>query len=119
MEKQGLRDHFYYMRALDSDDRIITAGPFGPDGGLILVLARDQGETEGLIAADPAVFLASSMGKRRGLSRASWARSPLRRLTLESCRVRHLFGDLDDVVSARENKAHQSSPTGRGHHERK
>lgn len=55
MEQQGLRDHFYYMRALDNDDRIIAAGPLGLDGGLILVLARDQAEADGLIAADPAV----------------------------------------------------------------
>lgn len=55
MEQQGLRDHFYYLRALDNDDRIVAAGPLGPDGGLIIVLARDQSEADSVIAADPAV----------------------------------------------------------------
>lgn len=55
MEKQGLRDHFFYLRGLHDEGRLQLAGPLGADGGLALIWARDRAEAEGVIAADPAV----------------------------------------------------------------
>lgn len=55
MEKQDLRDHFYYLHALHKENRIIAAGPLGEEGGLVLLFARDQAEADSVIAADPAV----------------------------------------------------------------
>ena len=65
MEKQGLRDHFFYLRALDKDGRIVIAGPVGPDGGLILLLARDQADADHVVAADPAVVAGLFVGKAK------------------------------------------------------
>ena len=56
MEKQGLRDHFFYLRELDKEGRLLLAGPVGPDGGLVLLWARDQAEADKVIAGDPSVI---------------------------------------------------------------
>lgn len=65
MREQGLRDHFYYMKRLHSEDRIIAAGELGPDGGLVLLRARDQADADGVIAADPAVVAGLFVGEAR------------------------------------------------------
>lgn len=55
MKDQGLRDHFFYVKALHERGDIVYAGPMGPDGGLILIHAADQAAADALVAADPAV----------------------------------------------------------------
>lgn len=53
--EQGLRPHFDYWMALFRDGRIITAGPVGGDGGLVLLRAADQAAADAILAADPAI----------------------------------------------------------------
>lgn len=55
MKDQGLRDHFYYVKALHDRGDIVYAGPMGPDGGLILIHAADRTAADAIVAADPAV----------------------------------------------------------------
>lgn len=55
MKDQGLRDHFYYVKALHERGDIVYAGPMGPDGGLILIHATDQAAADAIVATDPAV----------------------------------------------------------------
>ncbi len=55
MRKQGLRDHFYYIKALDEAGRIAVAGPVGDDAGMILLWADSLAEAQRIVAADPAV----------------------------------------------------------------
>ncbi len=54
MERQGLREHYFYWKALDAAGRVALAGPMGPEGGLILLHARDQADADRVIADDPA-----------------------------------------------------------------
>ena len=65
MERQDLRAHFFYLRALDQDGRIILAGPVGPEGGLVVLTASDQADADAVVATDPAVvagvFVADAM----------------------------------------------------------
>lgn len=74
MPEQGLRDHFYYVKGLDNfyyvkgldnGGRIVAAGQLGPDGGLILLHARDQAEADAVIAADPATVAGIFVGEAR------------------------------------------------------
>ncbi|MCW4462999.1 YciI family protein [Sphingomonas sp. BT-65] len=65
MKDQGLRDHFYYVKALHERGDIVYAGPMGPDGGLILVHAADQAAADAIVAADPAVKAGIFVGTAR------------------------------------------------------
>lgn len=65
MPEQGLRDHFYYVKGLDNGGRIVAAGQLGPDGGLILLHARDQAEADAVIATDPATVAGIFVGEAR------------------------------------------------------
>ncbi len=51
----GLDQHRAYWKRLLAEGRVASAGPLGSDTGLALVRARNQGEADALIAADPAV----------------------------------------------------------------
>lgn len=55
MKEQGLRDHFYYVKALHERGDIVYAGAMGPDGGLMILHAADQAAAEAVAANDPAV----------------------------------------------------------------
>lgn len=55
MKDQGLRDHFYYVKALHERGDIVYAGAMGPDGGLMIFHAGDQTAAEAIMANDPAV----------------------------------------------------------------
>lgn len=55
MKDQGLRDHFYYVKALHERGDIVYAGAMGPDGGLMLFHAADQAAADAVAANDPAV----------------------------------------------------------------
>jgi uncharacterized protein YciI len=63
MEKQGLRDHFFYMRDLHARGTILLAGPRGAEGGLIILRAADQAEADRILAADPAVTAGLFVGE--------------------------------------------------------
>ncbi len=54
IEKQGLRDHFYYWKALDERGKVVIAGQLEGDAGLIVLRAANQLEAEQVIADDPA-----------------------------------------------------------------
>lgn len=77
MEEQGLRDHFFYLRDLDRSGRIILAGPLGPDGGLLLIRARDQAEADGVVAADPAIVSGLFVGAATPFTPRFVGREPL------------------------------------------
>lgn len=51
----GLDEHRRYWKRLHAEGRVASAGPLGGDTGLAVVRARNQGEADALIAADPAV----------------------------------------------------------------
>jgi uncharacterized protein YciI len=53
--EQGLLDHFNYWMKLFRDGRIVTAGPLGDDGGLVLLRAAGQADADAILAADPAL----------------------------------------------------------------
>jgi uncharacterized protein YciI len=55
MKEQGLRDHFYYVKALHERGDIVYAGAMGPDGGLMILHAVDQAAAQTIAANDPAV----------------------------------------------------------------
>jgi len=55
MKEQGLRDHFYYVKALHERGDIVYAGAMGPDGGLMILHAADQTAAQTVAANDPAV----------------------------------------------------------------
>ncbi len=55
MKEQGLRDHFYYVKALHERGDIVYAGAMGPDGGLMLIHAADQAMADAIATNDPAV----------------------------------------------------------------
>ncbi len=55
MKDQGLRDHFHYVKSLHARGDIVLAGPFGPDGGLMLFHAADQSAADAVVVNDPAV----------------------------------------------------------------
>lgn len=55
MEKQELREHFFFMRGLHREGRLVLAGPMGPDGGLVLLWAHDRADADRTVAQDPAV----------------------------------------------------------------
>jgi YCII-related domain-containing protein len=55
MASQGLGPHVRYMTTLLQDGRIAAAGPLGPEGGLVLLYARDLADAQTVVAADPAV----------------------------------------------------------------
>lgn len=55
MKDQGLRDHFYYVKALHERGDIVYAGAMGPDGGLMIFHAVDQTAADTVAASDPAV----------------------------------------------------------------
>lgn len=55
MKDQGLRDHFYYVKALHERGDIVYAGAMGPDGGLMILHAADQTAADAVAANDPAV----------------------------------------------------------------
>ncbi|WP_343518895.1 YciI family protein [Sphingomonas sp.] len=65
MKDQGLRDHFFYVKALHERGDIVYAGPMGPDGGLILIHAADQAAADAIAAADPAVKAGIFVGEAR------------------------------------------------------
>ena len=65
MKGQGLRDHFYYVKALHQRGDIVLAGPMGPDGGLILIHTADQAAAETVMANDPAVKAGIFTGEAR------------------------------------------------------
>lgn len=65
MKDQGLRDHFYYVKALHERGGIVYAGAMGPDGGLIILHAADQAAAEAVIADDPAVKAGIFTGEAR------------------------------------------------------
>lgn len=65
MRDQGLRDHFYYVQRLNKGGQIVLAGQLGPDGGLIVLNARDQSEADSIVAADPAVTAGLFSGTAR------------------------------------------------------
>lgn len=65
MKDQGLRDHFYYVKALHERGGIVYAGAMGPDGGLIILHATDQATAEAVIANDPAVKAGLFTGEAR------------------------------------------------------
>ncbi len=65
MRDQGLRDHFYYMKSLDQRGRIVVAGQLGPDGGLVVLRAKDQADADQIVAADPAVTAGIFSGEAR------------------------------------------------------
>lgn len=62
MAEQGLLEHFYYMRDLHQQGRILLAGPVGEDGGLVVLRAADQAEAERVIGDDPAVTAGKFVG---------------------------------------------------------
>ncbi|WP_447758650.1 hypothetical protein [Sphingopyxis fribergensis] len=53
--EQGLRPHFDYWMALFRAGGIVSAGPVGTDGGLVLLRAADQAAADAILAADPAI----------------------------------------------------------------
>lgn len=55
MKDQGLREHFYYVKALHERGDIVYAGAMGPDGGLMIFHAADQAAADTIMANDPAV----------------------------------------------------------------
>lgn len=55
MKDQGLRDHFYYVKALHERGDVVYAGAMGPDGGLMILHAADQAAADAVAAGDPAV----------------------------------------------------------------
>ncbi len=55
MKDQGLRDHFYYVKALHERGDIVYAGAMGQDGGLMILHAADQAAADAVAAGDPAV----------------------------------------------------------------
>jgi uncharacterized protein YciI len=65
MAEQGLGDHARYMKRLSDDGVIHTAGPWGADGGIVLLRARDEAEAGALLAADPAVKTGLFLGEVR------------------------------------------------------
>jgi len=65
MKDQGLRDHFYYVKALHESGAIVYAGAMGPDGGLILIHAADQAAAEAVMTNDPAVKTGIFTGEAR------------------------------------------------------
>lgn len=65
MKDQGLRDHFFHVKALHERGDIVYAGPMGPDGGLILIHAADQTAAQAIVAADPAVKAGIFIGEAR------------------------------------------------------
>lgn len=65
MEDQGLREHFFYVKALHDRSDILYAGPMGPDGGLILIHAPNQAAADAIIANDPAVKSGIFIGEAR------------------------------------------------------
>ncbi|WP_447728887.1 YciI family protein [Sphingomonas koreensis] len=65
MKDQGLRDHFYYVKALHERGDIVYAGAMGPDGGLMLIHAADQAAADAIPANDPAVKTGIFTGEAR------------------------------------------------------
>jgi uncharacterized protein YciI len=65
MKDQGLRDHFYYVKAVHERGDIVYAGAMGPDGGLIILHAADQAAAEAVMAGDPAVKAGIFTGEAR------------------------------------------------------
>ncbi|HEY0621944.1 YciI family protein [Sphingomonas sp.] len=65
MKGQGLRDHFYYVKALHERGDIVYAGAMGPDGGLMLIHAADQAAADAIAANDPAVKTGIFIGEVR------------------------------------------------------
>lgn len=65
MKDQGLRDHFYYVRALHERGDIVYAGAMGPDGGLMILHASDQAAADAIVAGDPAVKAGIFTGEAR------------------------------------------------------
>lgn len=65
MRDQGLRDHFFYIKALDDAGRIVIAGPVGDDAGLFLVRAKDQADADAVVSNDPAIKVGIFTGAAR------------------------------------------------------
>jgi uncharacterized protein YciI len=63
MEKQGLRDHFFYLRALHEKQAVLAAVPFGPEGGLVILRVPDQAAATEIVAEDPAVISGVFVGE--------------------------------------------------------
>ena len=55
MDKQDLREHFFYMRRLHANGTIVLAGPVGANGGLVVLRAPSQAAAETVMTNDPAV----------------------------------------------------------------
>lgn len=65
MAEQGLRDHFFYLKALDEGGRIALAGPVGEDGGIVLLHTGEKAEADRIMAEDPAVTAGLFVGQAR------------------------------------------------------
>jgi len=65
MSEQGLAEHGRYWARLFESGRVFSAGRMGPDGGLVLLHARDLAEAEAVLAADPAVTDGIFIGEAR------------------------------------------------------
>lgn len=65
MQDQGLVEHFYYMRDLHASGATLLAGPFGDDGGIVLLRAADLEAAQAIMAADPAVTSGLFVGEVR------------------------------------------------------
>lgn len=62
MREQGLLDHFYYMRDLHGNGRVLLAGPLGEEGGLVVVKAMKKEEVDEIVRSDPAVIEGKFVG---------------------------------------------------------
>ena len=77
MEKQGLRDHFLYLRTLSERRMVLVAGPLGNVGGLVIVRAPDRRAAAEVVAADPAVKAGIFVGEVEPFSPRIGGRGPL------------------------------------------
>ncbi len=77
MAEQGLGDHARYMKQLVDDGVVHTAGPWGPDGGIVLLRAADLMAAQMLVEADPAVKTGLFIGEVRRFAPRFTSPAPL------------------------------------------
>lgn len=65
-EQPGMREHFFYIRDAHAAGVILTAGPWGDDGGVIVLRAESLEAARAVMAADPAVAGGLFEGEVRG-----------------------------------------------------
>lgn len=65
MAEQGLLEHFYFIRNLHRSGTVLLAGPYGDDGGLIVLRAESLDAVEAIMAADPAVVSGLFVGEAK------------------------------------------------------